>query len=45
VKDAFTALSGETDTQLDKLKKVTADEVKDFNKMVLDRRVQVIMVK
>jgi hypothetical protein len=45
VKDAFAALCGETDTQLDKLKKVTADEVKDFNKMVLDRRVQVIMVK
>ncbi len=45
VKDAFRELSIETDVQLNMLKGILGNEVKEFNKMILDKRVQMIMLK
>ncbi len=45
VKDAFSELSTETDVQLDKLKKIVGEDLKAFNQMIIDKKVQVIKVK
>ena len=45
VKDAFTELSTETDVQLEKLKKIVKDDLRSFNQLILDKKVQVIKVK
>jgi photosystem II stability/assembly factor-like uncharacterized protein len=45
VKDAFSELSTETDVQLDKLKKIMSEDLKGFNQMIIDKKIQVIKVK
>ncbi len=45
VMDAFGELSAETDVQLDKLKKIMSEDLKAFNQMIIDKKIQVIKVK
>jgi len=45
VKDAFNELSAETDIQLARLEKTETEEVRAFNKMIIDKRISVIGVK
>jgi photosystem II stability/assembly factor-like uncharacterized protein len=42
VRDAFAELSAEVDVQLNSLERIMKEDVKTFNKMVVDRRVEVI---
>lgn len=45
VKEAFAELSGQSDVQLNKLKKVMAEDVQALNKLILAKQVPVIGVK
>ena len=45
VREAFDGLRIQADAQLDKLKKIMAGDVKDFNKMIHDNQIPVIGVK
>jgi hypothetical protein len=45
VRDAFAAVSAETDIQLGKLKEIMDNDVKAFNKMIFDERIPVVGVK
>jgi len=44
VVDAFNELSAEVDVQLDKLKKIMADDISAFNKLIYEKQIPVISV-